>query len=105
MNWVHVTALKRLQEFWEQHPDSEQTLRRWLEAAEDARWQNILDVRRQFPHADAVEVASGRTVTVFNIAGNKYRLIAAIHYNRQNVYAMMVLTHADYDRQRWKEEL
>ena len=44
-------------------------------------------------------------LTVFNIGGNKYRLIAAIHYNRQKVYIRSLLTHADYDRNTWKRRL
>ena len=61
-------------------------------------------MRRVYPHADAVTVESGGIVTVFNIGGNKYRLIAAIHYNRHKVYMYIraVLTHAEYDRGRWK---
>ena len=51
-------------------------------------------MRATFPHADAVTVASGRSVVVFNIAGNKYRLITAIHYNRQLAFTLMVLTHS-----------
>jgi mRNA interferase HigB len=52
-----------------------------------------------------VTVSSGRSVTVFNIRGNDYRLVAAIHYNTQRVYALRVLTHAEYDRDRWKDQL
>lgn len=70
-----------------------------------ARWRNLVDVRRAFPHADAVAVGSGRTVVVFNIAGNNYRLITAIHYNTQLVYALRFLTHAEYDKGAWKDQL
>jgi mRNA interferase HigB len=42
---------------------------------------------------------------VFNIAGNKYRLVTAIHYNRQIVYTLRVMTHAEYSRDKWKEQL
>jgi mRNA interferase HigB len=65
----------------------------------------LQDVRATFPHADLINVASGRSVVVFNIAGNKYRLITAIHYNRQLVFAMMVLTHTQYASGKWKELL
>ena len=44
-------------------------------------------------------------VTIFNIGGNKYRLITAIRYNTQQVYAMLVLTHHDYNRMNWKDHL
>ena len=55
------------------------------------------DLRRVFASADYVD-----SLTVFNIGGNKYRLVAAIHYNRRKVYIRAVLTHAQYDRGNWK---
>ena len=63
------------------------------------------DVRATFPHADPVTVKSGRTVVVFNIAGNRYRLITAIHYNRGLIFTLMVLTHAEYGKDEWKDVL
>jgi mRNA interferase HigB len=71
----------------------------------EADWKNIQDVRRVYPHADLVTVESGNVVTVFNIGGNKYRLVAAIHYNRQRVYVLRILSHAEYDKDRWKDNL
>jgi mRNA interferase HigB len=62
-------------------------------------------VRRESPHADLVTVASGKPVTVFNVAGNKYRLVTAIHYNRQIVYTLRLMTPAEYSRDKWKEQL
>jgi len=55
--------------------------------------------------ADPVKVASGRTVVVFNIRGIRYRLVAAIHYNRQIVYTLRFMTHAEYSKNRWKDAL
>ena len=64
-----------------------------------------MDLRTVFPHADVVKVASGNSVTVFNISGNHYRLITAIYYNRGMIYALDFLNHADYSKDRWKETL
>jgi mRNA interferase HigB len=66
-----------------QYRDAAETLAAWLQNATDAEWRNLAEVRRTYPHADPVMVESGRTVVVFNIRGNRYRLITAIHYNRQ----------------------
>ena len=77
----------------------------WLRAAKQAGWQSLIDLRRTCPHAASVRVASGKTVTVFNIKGNDYRLITAIHYDRQTVYVLRFLTHAEYSKDRRKEEL
>jgi mRNA interferase HigB len=57
-------------------------------------------LRETFASADYVD-----GLTVFNIGGNKYRLIASIHYNRRKVYIRNVLTHAEYDRETWKRRI
>lgn len=95
---MRVISRKKLRQFWQAHSDAERPLRAWLLVARAARWQRLGDVRRVFPHADRV----GRC-TIFNVGGNKYRLIAAIHYNRGVVYVRHVLTHAEYDRGQWKD--
>jgi mRNA interferase HigB len=102
---VHVVSFKRLREFFEAHRDAERPLRRWFLIVSKGNWPSIADVRRGFPHADAVVVKSGRALTVFNIGGNKYRLIAAIHYDRQRLYALRVMTHREYNKNTWKDEL
>jgi len=102
---MHVISRKRLREFGQRHPDAAKALEGWYRVFREARWQNIQDVRLVYPHADAVTVASGNTVAVFDICGNKYRLIAAIHYNRQRVYVLRILTHAEYSKGLWKKNL
>jgi mRNA interferase HigB len=100
-----VISVKRLRQFWELHPDSEAPLRTWYRIALKAQWRSIQEVRATFPHADAVTVASGRTVTVFNISGNKYRLVVDLLYAVEVAYVCMVLTHAEYSKGRWKDQL
>jgi mRNA interferase HigB len=87
------------------YADAAPSLLGWLAVAKKSDWQTIADVRRTYPHADAVEVASEHRVTVFNIAGNKYRLITAMHYNTGIIYTLMFLTHAEYSKDRWKGRL
>lgn len=77
----------------------------WYKVANTARWLSLTDTRQTFRHADVVKVGSGRSTVVFNIAGNKYRLITAIHYDRKTIYILRVMTHAEYSREKWKEEL
>ena len=72
--------------------------------AEAARWQSIRDVRIAYPSADGVKLNSGIVVTVFNVRGNEYRLLTSISYQRQDVY-VLVLTHAEYDNDKWKGRL
>jgi mRNA interferase HigB len=80
-------------------------LENWRTAVRAAEWRSIDDVRKTYPSADSVKVASGRSVTVFNVCGNDYRLLAALHYDKQRVYTLQFLTHAEYDKNRWKKDL
>jgi len=102
---MRIVAPPRLREFARVHPDAAEPLEKWYRSARQAKWQSLQEARRVFPHADAVTVASGKTATVFNIRGNKYRLITAIHYNRQRVYVLGFLTHAEYSKDKWKDDL
>lgn len=96
---MHIISIKRLREFWEKHPDAETPLRNWYRITEKANWQNLAETRVDFPHADPYAEC-----TIFNIAGNKYRLITKIYYQQQTVLIRFVLTHADYDREGWKND-
>lgn len=77
----------------------------WMAVVQAAKWTGFADVRQTFGSADQVKVASGRTVIVFNIAGNRFRLIAAVHYGSGIVFALRFLTHAEYSKDKWKDEL
>ena len=93
---MHVISKKRLREFWKEHPKSELPLESWYQIACDAEWMSFADLRKLFRTVDKV----GRYV-VFNIGGNKYRLIAAIHFNRGKLFVRHVLTHEEYDEGKW----
>ena len=95
---MHIITRKRLNEFAEKHPDTKTSLEHWYRLMKRGHFRLFVELRADFPHADQV----GK-LTVFNIGGNKARLIVAIHYNRQKVYIRAVLTHDDYDKGRWKE--
>ncbi|MCE9561924.1 MAG: type II toxin-antitoxin system HigB family toxin [Planctomycetes bacterium] len=96
---MHVISKKKLREFWDTHPRAKAALEAWYQVAEHAEWGSFAEVRKTFNTADQV----GK-FTVFDIGGNKYRLIAAIHFNRGKVFVRHVLTHAEYDEGKWKNE-
>jgi len=95
---VHIISRKALIQFWEKHPDSKTALARWFKVMKTTEFQSFNDIRTVFPSADMVQ-----DWIVFNIGGNKYRLIASIHFNRGKVYVRHILTHTEYDRGDWKE--
>jgi len=102
---MRIIKTSMLKAFWEANRRAEASLRTWARQAKAAEWGNFAEVRNTFPSADLVTVASGRPVVVFNIAHNRYRLIAAVHYNMRIVYTLVILTHEEYDRSAWKDSL
>jgi mRNA interferase HigB len=96
---MHVISKKKLREFWEEHPRAKSALEQWYQAAKNAEWENFADARETFNTADRV----GK-FTVFDIGGNKYRLSAVIHFNRGKLFVRHVLTHAEYDQGKWKND-
>jgi mRNA interferase HigB len=91
--------MRRLRDFWLQHPTAEPSLRAWHERVRRVAWKNFAEVRSEFPSADLV-----KRLTVFNISGNHYRLIVRIEYELQCVYIRAVLTHDEYDEEKWKND-
>ena len=102
---MRVIKESRVREYWMTHPKARSPLEKWLMVVKAATWKRFDDVRKTFRHADQVRVKSGRNVVVFDIGGNDYRLIAAIHYNHQKLFVLRFMTHAEYDDNKWKETL
>jgi mRNA interferase HigB len=102
---VRIIAERWLKDAAEAFPKAASYLAHWQAVVKAAHWNSLPDVRRQYPSADAVRVASGGTVVVFNVCGNDFRLITAIHYNSQRVFTLRFLTHAEYSKAKWKAEL
>jgi mRNA interferase HigB len=94
---MRVFSYKKIREFSQLYPGAKEPLDKWYKAAERAAWKNLADVRKELPHADAV-----RDCTVFNIGGNKYRLIVKIEYVKQMIFIKFILTYKEYDKEQWK---
>jgi len=101
---MHIITKKRLLQAAETHPDARSKIVFWYTLTKAAIWTNLVETRRSFPHADQVRVKSGRPVTIFNIT-QSYRLITAIHYDRKKVFVLLFLTHSEYDKEKWRENL
>ena len=91
---MRVIAKKVLREFWEKHNDAEEQLKTWYKEASKAAWGKPDDIKMQYPKASILK--SGRVV--FNIVGNKYRLIVEINYVRQWVFVRFIGKHSEYDK-------
>ena len=100
-----VISLKALRQFWQKYEPAQKPLKEWYAKTVNSKWERFADVKATFGQTDQATVASGNSVAIFDIGGNKYRLIAAIHYNTAKVFVLRVLTHREYDSNKWKEQL
>jgi len=91
-----IVSLKRLREFWSEHERAQIPLRSWYTQVAASRWRNFAEIRATFPSADLVG-----NCTVFNIAGNHYRLITRVLFPSHKVFVLRVMTHREYDQIDW----
>ena len=91
---MHVITRQRLQEFWQLHPDAERPLKAWLAMVRLERYSSPSAVREDFASASFL----GQWRAVFNIGGNKYRLVVDIRYDLGRISIRHVLTHEEYTR-------
>ncbi|MFQ5629753.1 MAG: type II toxin-antitoxin system HigB family toxin [bacterium] len=96
---MHVISFKRIKEFIQKHPDSEASLRDWYRIVKRGNYNSFNELKLHFSSADYVD-----GYVVFNISGNKYRMITAIHFNRKKVYIREILTHSEYNKNKWKKQ-
>jgi len=96
---MEIKGLHGIERFKKKHPSSRSALIAWVRIVESASWKNLNDLHADFPSADLVGAC-----TVFNIGGNKYRLTAYVSHRLQVVEVNRVMTHAEYNREKWKKE-
>ena len=102
---VKLRGREVLEAFITRHAAARVPLDRWQRVILNAEWRNFADLRRTFSSADQVRVNRELVATVFNVGGNKYRLISEVVYATGIVETLTILTHADYDKGRWKGTL
>ncbi len=94
---VEIAGEQRVAEFAKRFPSIKNALTRWVSVVGEANWKNPVEMKKTFGSADLVG-----NQTVFNIGGNKSRLIALIHYGAKRMLVQHVLTHQEYDKGDWK---
>lgn len=96
---MRVISRSTLRKFWEKHANAQTSLLIWYERVVSNSFDTFVQVREVFPSADFV----GNFI-VFNIGGNNYRLITYLDYRFQIIFIRAVLTHAEYDKEDWKND-
>ena len=91
---MRVISRKKLLDYWQAHPDIEESLESWYYEAKHSQWKKPEDIKQRYSSAD---ILPGNRI-VFNIKGNHYRLVVKIHYNAGVVYIRFIGTHAEYDK-------
>ncbi len=96
---MHLISISKLRLDISTYPDADKPIEAWYNIVKTAEWTSLEDVRQIYPSADAVG-----NFTVFNIKGNTYRLIVSIDYEDGTIYYKYFLTHAEYDKDNWKND-
>lgn len=94
---MRVISKKPIRDFWGQHPESKSMLEEWFKKASHCPATSFSALRQTFGSADYVD-----GVTIFDVGGNRYRIAAVVHYDKQRIYVRDVMTHAEYDRNHWR---
>ena len=96
---MHIISKRPLRDFWRKHPDAQEPLENWFKEMTRSRSISMAQIRGVYPHCDIYG-----DCFIFNIGGNKYRLVVKINFEKQMVYVRHILTHKEYDREAWKND-
>jgi mRNA interferase HigB len=91
---MRVIARRPLREFWKRYPLAEQPLKAWFAEVQAADWRDTVAIKRRYRHASFV----GDNRVIFNVGGNKFRLVVHVNFDFGIVYIKFVGTHAEYDQ-------
>jgi mRNA interferase HigB len=97
---MHLISAGKLRAASAAYPDVEEVIKSFYKKVKKSTWQNLIDVQQDYRDAEAVG-----EFTVFNIKGNKYRLILDINYTDQLAYFKYFLTHSEYNKDKWKNDI
>ena len=94
---MHIVSHKAIRTFCEKHSDASNSLEHWYRVAKRATWRSFPEVKQSFNSADFVAPH-----VVFDIGGNKYRLIAELNFSRKVLFIRRIVTHKEYENGAWK---
>jgi mRNA interferase HigB len=96
---MRIITERKIREFWLENPKAESVLCEWINTVKQADWNNFANVRNTFNHADIYG-----NCTIFDVGGNKYRIIGKVAYRIKIVFIRFVLTHEEYDEKKWQDD-
>ena len=91
---MHIVSHKKLSDCYLEHPDAEIALQQWYQTSKAAKWKCFADIKKSFNSVDSI----GNQRYVFNIKGNKFRIVVVIQFIHEYIYIRFVGTHAEYDK-------
>ena len=91
---MRLIAKKTLREFWQNHKDCEKSLLIWYNKIKLAKWNNSNELKKQFPNASIINDLR----VVFNIKGNKYRIVVEVDFDYKFIFVIWLGTHSEYDK-------
>lgn len=97
---MHIITKTPINEFVKKYPETQSALEKWYKIVETSNFLNFGELKKTFPSVDKYD-----KFTIFNVGGNKVRLVVAIHYNTGKIYIRHVLTHSEYDTDKWKNDI
>ncbi len=101
---MQVVGKDKLQDFWKKHNLAKSPLERWFDITKKTNWSSWPKLEETFPSADRVKAKNGKYI-VFDIGGDKYRLVTKIDFSETIVVVEDVMTHPEYSKNRWKDKL
>ena len=99
---MKVIGKLRLQEFWAKDKRAKTPFQKWTKTVQDANWYNFANTKQTFSSASWIKVCGKREFVVFNVGGNKYRLVTTVNYQQETAIVEFALTHKEYDKGNWK---
>lgn len=101
---MKIRGKKIVEQFTRKHNGSRKPIMHWYRVASSSNWKNYDDLKQTFGTADLITKNKAKYV-IFNIGGNNYRMITKIDFNGNLVIVKIMMTHAEYSKDKWKEML